>query len=143
MSGVDQMDTAAVLDRRLDNWGRWCRQDGMRGPKTCASAERHYRPRAADDEGFSDRVMNVVDDQDAQIVERAILRLQCLSTRQFLVAHYQKGCRISFLARALECTRDQVAQERIRCLFVVGAEIAYEEAKLIKRGKPHWAGCIT
>jgi len=81
----------SVLEDRLINWARWCRDSKARG--RCGSAESKYNYRSDMMDG--DEVMllekpvavGVVDHQDALAVNRAWQRLPLLNNR-IIAAHY-------------------------------------------------------
>lgn len=140
MSGVN--GAFVVLDQRLENWGRWTRAGVGQGANRCASAEGRYRPRAADEDYAERQIAMVIDNDDAELVERAVLALP-KDAQQFVQEVYHFNRHALELQRKFRCSRDQLMAYRVRCAMMVGSHLAESAPPLIRKGKKFWRGCIV
>lgn len=91
------------LDRRLRNWAAWSRS-GMGARATCGSAERRFVPPRDDDETRADVIAREpINVTDAELLERALLRLQRWIDRKLLTRYYLNGDDDKSLASFLNC----------------------------------------
>lgn len=91
------------LDRKLHNWAAWARS-GLGGRFTCGSAERRYVPPRDDDETRADVIAREpINVGDAELIERALLRLQRHIDRELLKRFYLDSHDDKRLAAFLGC----------------------------------------
>lgn len=137
------MTTAEVerLESRLRNWARWA-TSGSGGVGHCGSAEHRYVPPRPDEEAFAARARMPVDVTDAELVDSAVAALPCALSRQFLQFHYEERMPRNVICRKLRLGMDLFDGFRRRAMAMLHGQIEEREyhARLIRKGKPLWAG---
>lgn len=97
------------IDRRLANWGRWCRGSG--GAGDVAPMFRMYQSpaRARSRDGLADQVAVATDGRDAVVIGRAVAMLP-EKHRKALQWAYVRPCTPSKAARDIDVSMEHLAQ---------------------------------
>lgn len=134
-------DERLRIEGRLNNWGRWANNGVGFGGGHCASAEyRYVAERLGEDEQAVHRTTMPVDALDAELVERAVTKLECQRSKKFLVDSYVHQVSRINLERKFRVYGALFEPYRLRVVKLAAEIIAQEECGLIRRGKPLWAG---
>lgn len=131
----------ARMEERLQNWGQWARLGGG-GKGHCASVEyRYVAEKLGEGEQAVHRTPRALDPVDAELVEAAVTALRCRGARYFLrLAFVEQYTRLT-LQREFRLRSDALyLAYRVRTATLVADQLSANEVKLIKRGKPLWAG---
>jgi hypothetical protein len=131
----------ARMEERLQNWGQWARTGGA-GKGHCGSVEHRYiAEKLGEGEQAVHRTPRAVDAIDAELIEDAVSALKCRAARFFLMAAFVEQWARPTLQRVFRLRGDHLyVAYRVRAASLVADEVAEAEARLVKRGKPLWAG---
>lgn len=131
-----------AMDARAVNWGRWSRAGCGLQRMTCASAEGRYVAPRPDDERVTAAGREPLDVDGAERFERAVCSLPGQFERKFLVMVYVVGRPRAEVARRFRlASTDMVEAFRRRALGAVSERMGSpDEVRLIRRGRPLWAG---
>lgn len=131
-----------LMDARAVNWGRWAGGGGLGSPGRCASAESRYVAPRPDDEMTARAALPPVDVDGAERFERAVCGLPGQMERRFLKLLYVQCCTRPELARKMRLHNAEMVEVfRRRSLCAVSEAMgSADSVRLIRRGKPIWAG---
>lgn len=130
------------LEGRLNNWGRWAFSAGG-GRGHCLSVEHRYLPpKLAEGEQAAHRTPMPVDMLDAEVVEKAVTTLPCVTARRFLIKVYVYRSCPPAICRQFRLAVDLFEGFHYRNVMLVAQQLRaqQDESPLIRRGKPLWAG---
>lgn len=128
------------LEERLANWAR-CMWPGGPGQARCASAEGQYVPPRADEERMVRQARTPLDIRDGAFMEEAVTSLALQRDRLIITYTYLLGRQPKEIARKLKFHVDQYEDALAISLQRLSDRIAQmESVKLIRRGRPLWAG---